>query len=82
MELSYNKKDTIITPEALTVANKYGIHLIAEDSVLAQSVKQEQDIDENLVRQVVTRVIKQLPEDKQDFAAIKQAVITTLKNYS
>jgi len=78
-ELSYNKKETIITPEALTMANKYRIRLIETESALAQSVKQELEIDEKLVRQVVTRVIEQLPEEKQDYTAIKQAVINVIK---
>jgi len=77
VELSYNKKETIITPEARTIAEKYNINLIETDSVLVQSQKQE--IDEKLIRQVVTRVIKQLPEEKHDYAAIKQAVIDVIQ---
>ncbi|MCD6376769.1 MAG: hypothetical protein J7L94_14670 [Caldisericaceae bacterium] len=70
-------KETIITPEARTVASQLGVELLE----FSLATPQGKPIDENLVRQVMEQVMKNLPPSKQNYQKIKSVVIEVLTAY-
>ena len=78
-EIPAPAKTTIITPEAHTVAKELG--LIFVENTDACQPSDAVSIDENLVRQIVERVIGQLPPEKRQPEVIKNVVVDVLSKY-
>ena len=70
-------KETIITPEARTVAAQLGVELLE----FSMSTAQGQPLDENLVRQVLEKVMASLPPSKRNYQKIKAVVVEVLNAY-
>ncbi len=70
-------KETIVTPEARTLASQLGVELLE----FSLSTPAGQPIDENLVREVIARVMENLPPSKRNYQKIKSVVIEVLTSY-
>jgi len=78
-EISAPVKTTIITPEAFSVAKDLGIRFA--DQKTADSTVCSEIADEALIRQIVERVINQLPQEKRQPELIKNVVADVLAKY-
>ncbi len=70
-------KETIVTPEARTLAKQNGVELLE----FSTSTTEGQPIDENLVRRVIEEVMSQLPPSKRNYQEIKKVVVEVLTAY-
>ena len=69
--------ETIITPEARTMASQLGVELLE----FSLSTREGQPIDENLVRQVMEQVMDRLPPSRRNYQKIKSVVVEVLTSY-
>lgn len=78
-EVHFSGKQTIITPEARSIAEKLNIALReTENSPMQDSTY---DADEATIRVIIERVLLKLPEEKQNLETIRDTVIAVLKNH-
>jgi hypothetical protein len=78
-EISAPAADFIITPEARTVAHSLGIQLV-QDSVLKTGVSGI-EVNESMVREIVARVYRQIPDAESRTEEIKKAVLEVVSEY-
>ena len=74
-------KETIITPEARTVAKDLGIRFIEYEGVGGAEKNRTAAPDEATVRQIVERVMKALPPEKRNQERVKSVVVNVLSSY-
>ena len=81
-ELAAPPKTTMVTDEARTKARELGIRLTENppESDAAQPASKI-EISENLVRQVVGKVIERLPPEKRQMDVIKEVTTEVLMEY-
>ncbi len=70
-------KETIVTPEARTLAQQLGVELLEFSNTTAEGAP----IDETLVRRVMEEVLNQLPPSQRHYQKIKQVVMEVLSAY-
>lgn len=71
-------RGSIITPEARTTAKDLGIRFVEfESGATSSSVT----LDENVVRQIVERVMSALPPEKRNRERVKNVVVDVLASY-
>lgn len=85
-ELEAPSKSIMYTPEALTVAKELGMRLKESQSAATgmpanPRASSKLNIDENLVRTVVEKVIDRLPPEKRQLDVIKNVVVEVLAEY-
>ena len=78
-EISAPKKTTVITPEARSVAKDLGL-TFNEDTGLVPNATASV-VDENLVRQIIEKVVMQLPPENRDPDTIRDVVVEILAKY-
>jgi ethanolamine utilization protein EutQ len=74
-------KQTLITPEARTVAKDLGIRFIEYEGTGSESVATAPAPDEKTVRQIVERVMNALPPEKRNQARVQKVVAEVLASY-
>ncbi len=75
-------EESIVTPEARSLAKKLGINIIETASPdKAQSGSARRTVDEDIVKSIVEKVAAQLPPEKRDSDLIKKTVLQVLEQY-
>ena len=76
-DISAPAKTSLITPEARSVAKELGVALVEDGAVSSTALA----VDEKLVKQIVEKVIEQLPPEKRQPEVIKNVVVDVLSKY-
>ncbi len=72
-------KETIITPEARTLAKSLGIQFIEGPANATASTGIE--LDEKVVQQIVRKVLDSLPPSRRNHQKVKSVVVEVLSSY-
>lgn len=82
-ELAVQAGQTLVTPEARTLARELGVRLSDESPLPADKRPKDRKIkvDEKLVTTIVTRVMDRLPQPQRDPERVKQVVVEVLSSY-
>ena len=74
-------KESIITPEARTVAKELGIRFVEFEGNPQDGASKTIPLDEKVVRQIVDRVMNALPPEKRNQERVKNVVVDVLSSY-
>ncbi len=74
-------KETIITPEARTIAKDLGIRFVEYQGAAGASAGTSSPLDEATVRKIVERVITALPPEKRNQEQVRSVVTQVLARY-
>ncbi len=74
-------KETIVTPEARSLAKDLGVCLIEFEGNAREKSAPSIPLDESVVKQIVDKVINSLPPSKRDYTKVKSVVVNVLSEY-